>query len=91
MNSRTTADFWQAFYRLPQFVQARAVIAYRKWQRNPHQRGLFFKQIKGGYPPVYSVRIGRGWRALGYKTDGTTIIWFWIGSHSDYDRILSGY
>ena len=51
MNSRTTADFWQAFYRLPQFVQARAVIAYRKWQRNPHQRGLFLSKSKGDTRP----------------------------------------
>lgn len=38
-------------------------------------------------PPVYSVRVGIGYRALGVK-DGDTITWFWIGSHADYDQIL---
>lgn len=89
MNSIATADFWAAFYRLPRSVQAQAVVAYRKWRRNPQQRGLFFKQVKRETLPVYSVRIGRGWRALGYKADDT-MIRFWIGSHAEYDRLLSG-
>jgi hypothetical protein len=28
------------------------------------------------------------YRALGVK-EGDEIIWFWIGSHADYDRLLS--
>jgi len=36
---------------------------------------------------LYSVRIGIGYRAVG-KLDGDQIIWFWIGSHGDYDRLL---
>ena len=91
MNSRTTADFWQAFYRLPNLFKPVPLLPIENGKEILIKEGFFFKQIKGGYPPVYSVRIGRGWRALGYKTDGTTIIWFWIGSHADYDRILSGY
>lgn len=90
MNSKATAEFWEEFYRLPQSIQARAVITYRKWRRNPQQRGLFFKQVKRGPPPVYSVRVGRGWRALGYRVEENTMIWFWIGSHAEYDRLLSG-
>lgn len=37
--------------------------------------------------PLYSVRIGLGWRALGLLEDDT-IAWFWIGSHADYDRLI---
>ncbi len=36
---------------------------------------------------VYSVRIGLGYRALGVM-DGSTVVWFWIGSHADCDRLL---
>lgn len=36
---------------------------------------------------VFSVRIGIGWRALGLKKDDT-LIWFWIGSHSEYEKTL---
>jgi hypothetical protein len=32
--------------------------------------------------------VGLGWRAVGVR-DGDTMVWFWIGSHADYDRLLS--
>jgi hypothetical protein len=28
-----------------------------------------------------------GYRALGVRRDDT-IVWFWIGSHADYDKLL---
>ncbi len=37
--------------------------------------------------PIYSVRISRGYRALGLR-DGDLVTWFWIGSHADYDKLL---
>ncbi|HEX8675403.1 MAG TPA: hypothetical protein VF710_26140 [Longimicrobium sp.] len=38
--------------------------------------------------PIYSARVGRHYRALGERQVDDTIVWFWIGSHADYDRIL---
>ena len=38
-------------------------------------------------PPTYSVRVGIGYRAVGV-VDADTVIWFWIGSHSDYDKLI---
>ncbi|WP_448573680.1 ParE family toxin-like protein [Trichothermofontia sp.] len=38
--------------------------------------------------PLYSVRIGLGWRAVGVAKTADTIVWFWIGSHSEYDKLL---
>jgi hypothetical protein len=40
------------------------------------------------WEPVYSVRVGLGYRAVG-TLDGDVMIWFWIGSHADYDGLLS--
>jgi len=37
--------------------------------------------------PVYSIRVGIGWRALGVMVDDT-IVWFWIGSHAEYELLL---
>lgn len=37
--------------------------------------------------PVYGARLNDSWRALAIERDGETY-WFWIGSHTDYDRIL---
>jgi len=34
------------------------------------------------------VRITRDYRALGVR-DGEAIVWFWIGSHADYERLLT--
>jgi hypothetical protein len=49
--------------------------------------GLRFKQV---HPtePIYSVRISRNYRALGVREDDA-MIWFWIGSHADYDDLIS--
>ena len=48
--------------------------------------GLRFKQIHGKRS-VYSVRVGIHHRALGVR-EGDDIIWFWIGSHADYDALI---
>jgi hypothetical protein len=40
--------------------------------------------------PLYSIRVGHRWRALGYRRDDT-MIWFWIGSHAEYDKIIRRY
>ncbi len=34
------------------------------------------------------MRVGIHYRALGVRTDDE-IVWFWIGSHADYDGLLS--
>jgi hypothetical protein len=36
---------------------------------------------------IYSVRVGLGYRALGVM-EGSAVIWFWIGSHAECDRLL---
>jgi hypothetical protein len=36
---------------------------------------------------LHSARVGLGYRALG-QMDGEVMIWFWIGSHADYDKLL---
>ena len=38
--------------------------------------------------PIYAVRVSQGYRAVGVLKD-EAIIWFWIGSHAAYDRLLS--
>ncbi len=88
MKSRTTRQFKKHFKSLPITIKIQAVVAYRKWQTDPYQRGLFFKRV-GKKMPVYSVRIGLDWRALGI-IDGNQekIIWFWIGSHAEYSKLI---
>jgi hypothetical protein len=74
------------FARLPGEVQEQARRAYQLWRTNPSLRGLHFKPIRG-HTGLYSVRVGRDWRALG-RLQGDTITWFWIGSHAEYDGLI---
>jgi len=86
MNAKATARFWRGFGALPTDAQRQAEDAYRRWATDPFHRSLEFKRISTGQP-IYSVRIGLHWRALGAR-EGDTIIWFWIGSHAEYDHLL---
>lgn len=86
MKSIVTNDFMNCFTRLPEEVREQARRVYRLWRTNPSHPGARFKPILG-HSDLYSVRVGRGWRALG-RLDGNTVTWFWIGSHADYDVLI---
>jgi hypothetical protein len=47
---------------------------------------LRFKKVHFSLP-IYSVRIDLDWRAVGVLA-GDEVVWFWIGSHADYERLL---
>jgi hypothetical protein len=87
VNSETTDAFWKLHDRLPLEVQTRAREAYRLWRDNPAHPGLNFKRVSRTRP-VYSVRIGLQHRALGVL-EGDSVIWFWIGLHDEYERIIN--
>ncbi|MBV9788047.1 MAG: hypothetical protein JOZ51_07740 [Chloroflexi bacterium] len=86
MNSQLTEDFIVLFRELSEDVRSQARKQYRLWKQNPHHPSLHFKRVHQ-QEPLYSVRIGLGWRALGL-VEGDMITWFWIGSHADYDRLI---
>ena len=52
----------------------------------PPHPGLKFKKVNKE-ENIYSVTIGVGYRALG-QMDGAEIVWFWIGSHEEYNKIV---
>ena len=87
MKSRTVADFWKLFDKLPPTVQRRAYKAYRLWRTNPFAHSLRFKRVSSS-EPIYSVRIGLEYRALGLLVDDT-IYWYFIGDHDAYERELN--
>jgi plasmid maintenance system killer protein len=72
---------------LPQSVQDQAHEAYERWKVDPRHSSSKFKKLRTRRDDVYSVRIGLGWRALG-TLEGDTMVWLWIGPHSEYDRLL---
>lgn len=86
MKSRTTAEFRKLFANLPEQIQEQTRAAYRQFKEDPNYPSLRFKKVHPELP-IYSVRIGRNYRAVG-QLDGDTVIWVWIGSHADYDSLL---
>lgn len=88
MINRRTERFRKCFARLPAEVQRQARDAYRDFTRDPSHPALHFKPTRRD-PSVYSVRINESYRALGTR-NGDRMVWFWIGSHSDYIRMIGG-
>ncbi len=86
MQSRTTRHFRRLFSHLPLDIQLDAKRAYRLFQNNAAHPGLQFKKLVGE-DNIYSARVGLGYRALAVM-HGDRIVWYWIGSHADYDRLV---
>ncbi|MEO0374419.1 MAG: hypothetical protein AAF329_07240 [Cyanobacteria bacterium P01_A01_bin.17] len=84
--SRTTAKFRKAFLTLPNSVQKQARRAYRQFQQDSAHPSLRFERAHSNLP-IYSARVSKSYRAIGQR-NGDTIVWFWIGSHSEYDKLL---
>jgi len=76
-------EFWACHRALPKFVQELADKSFALLKNDPHHPSLHFKRVQR----FWSARIGLSYRALGVDIpDG--VLWFWIGSHSDYDKFL---
>lgn len=86
MKSRTTIEFRRLFADLPKAVQEQTRVAYRQFKEDPSYPSLRFKKVHPELP-IYSARISKNYRAVGLL-DGDTVIWFWVGSHTEYDRLL---
>jgi hypothetical protein len=85
VKSTATRRFWGLFQALPPEVQDLAVKNYRLWRRNPHHPSLRFRRWQGS-EDRFSIRVGDHYRTLG-RLAGEKMIWVWIGTHSDYDRL----
>ncbi len=75
------------FADLPEQVQEQAREAYRQFKEDPNYPSLKFKKVHPQLP-IYSARVNRDYGAVG-QLDEDTVIWFWIGSHADYDKLLN--
>ncbi len=71
---------------MPPQVQAQARLAYRLFRQDPFYPSLRFKQVHASRP-IFAARVGLAYRALAVR-EGDDVIWFWIGSHADYDHLL---
>jgi len=82
--SQTHPDFWICFNALPEEVQRQAREKFRLWQQDAFNVALHFKPL---IKDVWSVRVNQNYRALG-RRQGGLIVWFWIGTHAEYNQLL---
>lgn len=83
MKSSTSPEFWRTYAALPPEARAAARKAFRLWEQNPRHRSLRF-QKRGRF---WRACFGSRYRALAVAVpDG--YLWFWIGHHDEYERLL---
>jgi hypothetical protein len=81
-----TSSFWYHYRALPKSVQRVADKNYRLLENDPYHPSLHFKKI---HASLWSARVGLEHRAVATPESGGVFLWFWIGPHDDYERLIS--
>ena len=82
--SYTHPDFWKGYKKLQPDIQRLADNKFELFKDNPHHPSLGFA-MKGN---VWTVDVGCHHRAIGYR-EGNEIVWFWIGTHEEYNTLMN--
>ena len=83
MKHQATSAFWTCYAKLPRQVRSLADKNYELLKADPYHPSLHFKKV-GTY---WTLRVGSHYRAIA-NVDGDNMVWFWIGSHADYDKLV---
>ncbi len=86
MKSQTLPSFWETYQHLPERAKQAARKSFYLWRDSPFHPSLHFKCVNQE-ERIWSVRLTIGYRALGIM-EGDTVVWFWVGSHDNYERQL---
>ena len=78
-----SSGFWKRYNELPLDIQKLAKLQFELLKVDPNHPSLHLKKINS----FWSVRVNQDYRALG-KEINSGMIWFWIGSHKDYDKLI---
>lgn len=84
MISRATPEFWQRYRQLPPDVQLAARKVYQMFRKNPAHPSLRLERLRTD-PRGWSIRVTRDVRAVAFRYRDEWL-WFWIGTHKDFDR-----
>ncbi|TIQ32026.1 MAG: hypothetical protein E5X48_26460 [Mesorhizobium sp.] len=83
MNHFAAPSFWDAYDKLPKTIRVKADSSFAKLRADPFHPSLHFKRV-GRY---WSARVDLDYRAVAVRNEDD-VIWFWIGTHSEYERLL---
>lgn len=87
MTYRTTSHFWKGYKALPEDIRELARKNYELLKSNSTHPSLQFKKLVGKRI-VWAVRVGDHYRALGREREDSTLVWFWIGTHEEYNQLI---
>jgi hypothetical protein len=79
-----TPEFWYCYRQLPSEIRDLADKNFELLETDPAHPSLRFKKVGTN---LWSARVGLRYRALAVEHPHG-FIWYWIGRHSDYDRLL---
>jgi hypothetical protein len=82
---RASLKFWKFYEELPEETRRLADENFELIKSDPRHPSLHFKKVGR----MWSARIGIHYRATAVE-DGAEMVWFWIGHHREYDRIVAG-
>jgi hypothetical protein len=85
VNHFASPDFWFHYRQLPPEIRDLADKNFELLKENLRHPSLRLKKVG----IFYSARVGLHYRVLA-KERSEGLVWFWIGHHSDYDRLLGG-
>lgn len=77
-------EFWRCYNLLPANIQKLADKNFAMLQADPNHPSLHFKKV-GRFR---SARVGLPHRALAVEMEDG-VLWFWIGDHSEYERLIN--
>ncbi len=83
MRDFASPAFWDAYRKLPDQTRELADKNFVLLKQDPQHPSLRLKKVGR----LWSVRVGIRHRALAVEADDG-LLWFWIGSHSDYDALI---
>ena len=83
MRHQASARFWRLYEALPQAVREQADKSFGLLKTDPQHPSLHFKNV-GRF---WSARVDARYRALAVR-DGEDLVWFWIGDHDSYERLI---
>ena len=79
-------SFWNAYEKLSASTQKQADAAFALLKANPYHPSLHFKRLRN--TGRWSVRVGLHFRAVSEQADKELFVWFWIGTHAEYDHVI---
>lgn len=82
MTHRATPRFWACYQKLPEDIQRLADRCHELLLKDPRHPSLISRRSANFGP-----RVGLHYRAIAVE-DGDDLIWVWIGTHAEYDRLL---